>query len=95
MTERGSEEPINLKQLQAFYWIARLGSFHAGDGVEQSRLAGAVGPDQPGDPVLAQAERRPVEGADTAERLVHVDDGERVAACPAATLHNPLPPAGL
>ena len=44
-----------------------LGGEEAGDDVEQSRLAGAVGPDQCGDRSLIHVKRRVVDGAEAAE----------------------------
>ena len=62
------------------------GPVDAGEAVEQRRLAGAVGPDQPGDLARAACEHHPVEGDDAAEADRHVidDEADTGRRCPTA-----------
>src|SRR5262249_12958084 len=59
--------------------VARVEPLHAGDAVEERRLARAVGADEPVDAAALECQRHAVDRADATEVLVDVDHLERGA----------------
>ena len=58
--------------------VPESGPVHPSDDIEQRRLTGPVGADEPGDRVLSNHERHPVDRAHAPEMFVDVLDGNHL-----------------